>query len=123
MKASLLFVSILFLLAGKVNAQCKEGSQHQFLDINNVKARINNCDDLWWDLMSKASYEVPKGSGNNSMFAGALWIGGIDQNNQLHLAANTYRQNGVDFFPGPLDANGQVNSTICAQFDSLWKIN
>ena len=38
------------------------------------------------------------------MFAGSLWIGGIDKTGQLRVAAQTYRQQaGNDFFAGPID--------------------
>ena len=44
-----------------------------------------------------AQYEIPKGSNKNSMFAGALWIGGVDDGGNLKVAAMTYRQGGNDF--------------------------
>ena len=43
------------------------------LNINNVRARILGGGDMWWDL-NDARYEVPKGGGKHSMFAGALWL-------------------------------------------------
>ena len=52
---------------------------------------------------SNGRYEIPKGSGKHSMFAGALWIGGYDDNGQLKVAGQTYRQSGTDYWPGPLD--------------------
>jgi len=56
------------------------------LDINNIRAGIANRGDMHWNLggNGNASYEVPKGSGKNSSFATALWIGGLDNANQLH---------------------------------------
>jgi hypothetical protein len=39
------------------------------LDINEVKARLNPAGDLFWDFVS-AKFEVPKGHGVNSIFAG-----------------------------------------------------
>jgi hypothetical protein len=41
---------------------------------------------MWWDF-ENAQYEIPKGSKKMSMFSAALWIGGIDANGQLKLAA------------------------------------
>ena len=58
---------------------------------------------MWWDLVGNAEYEVPKGSGKNSLFAGAIWIGGKDAAGNLKVAAQTYRQSGSDFWPGPVD--------------------
>ena len=41
--------------------------------------------DMWWDL-ADAQYEIPKGGDKNSLFAGALWIGGVDDGGQLKVA-------------------------------------
>ncbi len=53
------------------------------LDINNVRARIFTGGDMWWDLSAEPKYEIPKSSEDqpenpSSLFAGAIWIGGID---------------------------------------------
>jgi hypothetical protein len=96
------------------------------LDINNVRAGIANRGDMHWNIggNGNALYEVPKGSGISSNFASALWIGGLDDANQLHGAAQTYRQGGVDFWPGPLDT---VTSTIdvatSTNYDKIWKVS
>src|SRR5215471_1377930 len=85
---------------------CAPASDEVDMDINNVRARLLGSGDMWWDLVATARYiipNVPKGSGLpevSSMFAGAVWIGGIDAQGQLKIAAQTYRQNGNDYFPG-----------------------
>jgi len=107
-----------------VHAQsCTPATAFDYLDINNVKARINNGGDMWWDLIGTAKYVVPKTGNVSSLFAGALWIGGLDAQGNLHVAAQTYRQNGNDFFPGPLDVSGNVNLQTCNNFDQIWKVN
>ncbi len=90
------------------------------LDIGNVRAPIFINGDMWWDLIGNARYEVPKGSGKHSLFAGALWIGEKDLGNNLKVAAQTYRQSGCDFFAGPID-NEPVDSN-CLHYDRHWKI-
>lgn len=98
----------------------------KFLDINRVKAGIANRGDMFWDLgqTQNASYEVPKGSNTHSDFGKALWIGALDESNQLHIAAQTYRQNGNDFWPGPLDTvNVSCDSSTFKQYDKIWKIS
>lgn len=43
---------------------------------------------------------------------------------QLHIAAMTYRQSGIDFWAGPLDTiSGGIVDTTCQVYDRLWKIN
>jgi hypothetical protein len=112
---------------------CAVGTAQTLLDINNVRTTILNGGDMWWDL-SKGRYEIPKGSGKHSMFAGALWIGGMDDNDQIKVAAQTYRQSGNDFWPGPLDnvrltgeglnnsKYGSTEASICAEYDKHFVI-
>jgi hypothetical protein len=107
---------------------CAAGTAQTLLDINNVKTTILNGGDMWWDL-SNGRYEIPKGSAKHSMFAGALWIGGLDENEQIKVAGQTYRQSGSDYWPGPLDnvrltseglpnSNyGSTDASVCAQYD------
>ncbi|MBL0340835.1 MAG: T9SS type A sorting domain-containing protein [Bacteroidetes bacterium] len=93
------------------------------LDVNDVAAGINAGGDMHWDL-SNAKYEVPKGSGKNSVFTSALWIGALDQAGQLHLSAQTYRQTGDDFWPGPIDEIAvPFDSASTIAFNRVWKID
>jgi len=110
-------------------ADCNPASSSIDLNINNVRALLQNGGDMWWDLNNTAHYEVPKvepGSGQtavSSLFAGAIWVGGYDAGGQLKIAAQTYRQNGNDYFPGPLDAaTGTVDKTVCDEFDHHWQV-
>lgn len=111
----------------KMGAGCSPATAQKELSINNVRTIILNGGDMWWNL-SNARYEIPKVQtgqvAKNSLFSGALWIGGITQGN-LRLAAQTYRQNGNDFFPGPLqiDGSASVSSTRCKEFDKVWSVS
>lgn len=111
------------VLQGQVSQSCTPAFSKVELDINNVRAMIMSGGDLWWDL-SSPKYEIPKGSGANSLFCGSIWMGGMDQNGLLHVSAGTYRQSGNDFWSGPLDtlSAGVIDST-CEEYDQLWKIN
>src|SRR4051812_24043683 len=62
------------------------------LEVNNVRAHLLNGGDLWWDYNdpTRGIYEVPKGSGKNSIYAGAIWLGGIDDNGLIRVAAQSY---------------------------------
>jgi hypothetical protein len=106
----------------QLEASCTPAAAKTDLDINNVRTTIMTGGDMWWDLVS-AKYEVPKGGGAHSIFAGALWIGGLDAGGQLKVAAMTYRQTGNDFWPGPLDTvNVSTDLSVCNAFDKHWKI-
>lgn len=108
-------------------ANCNEGQDKEFLDINNVRAMIMTGGDMWWDRgTTNASYEVPKGSGKHALYAGALWVGGYDTQGQLKVTAQTYRQTGNDYWPGPLSSdasNNTIDQATCSAWDYLWKVN
>ncbi len=110
----------LFCIGITIQAQ----NNFKYLDINNVKAGIGNRGIMHYDpATNQASYEVPRGSGKHSDFFSALWIGGYDNSNALHLAAQTYRQSD-DFWPGPLDTtNGGITAATSNQYDKIWKLN
>ncbi|PKP47693.1 MAG: T9SS C-terminal target domain-containing protein [Bacteroidetes bacterium HGW-Bacteroidetes-11] len=113
-------------------AGCLPGAGFKYLEINNVRTRINTGGDMWWDF-EVAQYEIPKGSRKTSMFSAALWVGGIDVNDQLKLAALRFRQGpssgspgtGNDFWPGPLtiDGTAAISEETCAQYDQLYPIS
>jgi hypothetical protein len=102
---------------------CAPATAETDLSINNVRTRILGGGDMWWDL-NQARYEVPKGSDRHSMFAGALWLGGFDEANQLRMAAMTYRQRGNDYWTGPLstDNTASVDAETCNQYDRHWVV-
>ena len=118
----IVLTAVICFLTTRAFSQCSPATAHAMLDVNNVHARVNNGGDMWWDLLGNAKYSVPSGDSANALFAGALWIGGLDQNDELHVAAQTYRQNGNDYFPGLLDANGNVAPSTCSDFDRIWQV-
>ncbi|MGZ4033518.1 MAG: T9SS type A sorting domain-containing protein [Bacteroidia bacterium] len=115
-------IIVLHLLMQVANAQIINGND---LDINNIKARINADGSLFNDYGTSFNqgFEVPKGSGRHTMFAGNLWFGGVDASGILKLGAQTYRQTGTDFFPGPLTITATTDSATMTDFNRVWKIN
>ncbi len=93
------------------------------IEANNVKAQANTAGLLFNNIgIGSGGFIAPKGLvGPSSIYASTLWIGGIDQSSNLHMAAQTYRQNGNDFQSGPIDA-ATGNAVPAAAFDSLWRI-
>jgi hypothetical protein len=119
MKTTLLFLAGLSISIA--NAQTFE-----YLDINQVKARVNSGGDLHWDPNSGnfGGYECPKGSGKNWGAPASLWLGGKDIGGQLKLAAQTHHQGGIDYYPGPLTtSSATTNSTTVNQYNRIWKLN
>ncbi len=105
-----------------INASgCSRPKSSTSIEFNNVRALIQTGGDMWWDLIGEARYEVPKGSGKTALFAGAIWIGGTDVNDQLRISAVKFRSGGVDFWTGPLIVDGPdiatVTEDVCSQYD------
>ena len=88
----------LLLFAGLLTCLV-QAQTFEYLDINQVKARVNSGGDLHWDPNGGnfGGYECPKGSGKMWGGPASLWIGGLDAGGQLKIAAQTYHQGGVDF--------------------------
>lgn len=107
-------------------AGCSPSSTYAWLTINNVKARINAGGDMWWDLPggTGSKYYVPSNGSATSLYAGSLWIGGLDINKQLKCAAIRFRQIGNDYWTGPLSLDGEaaVKAETCSAFDKIWQI-
>jgi hypothetical protein len=107
-------------------AGCGAPSGFRFLQVNNVRARINTGGDMWWDLPGGigAQYFVPANGSATSLFSGSLWIGGLDINNQLKLAGLRYRQVGQDYWTGPLtiDGTASIDEETCNAWDKFFII-
>lgn len=108
-------------------SSCLPSSASAELNINNVRCLLHNGGDMWWDLAGLPRYEIPRvddpALAKHSSFAASLWIGGLDAEQNLRVAAATYRQSGNDYFPGPLTQNGAVTDAVCEDWDKMWKIN
>lgn len=97
--------------------------------INNVRARLLTGGDVWWDG-TEGRYVVPKVAPGlpevSSIFAGAVWLGGVDPAGNLKVAAQTYgRSNGsFDYWPGPLNPEtGLTDQESCAKWDKFFVVN
>jgi len=112
-------------------AGCPIPAGFKYLDINNVRCRINTGGDMWWNY-DVAQYFVPANSLTTPVFSASLWIGGLDVNNQLKLAAQRYRQGPnasspggfTDYWPGPLtiDGTASISEETCAKYDKFFVI-
>lgn len=109
-----------------LNAQCEGPGEAQIdLAVNNISARLLNSGDMWWDGQS-GKYITPSDGIEEvtAIFAGAIWIGGQDQNLNLKLAGQTYRNGDrTDYSPGPLDITGNSFVDGCLNWDRFFVIN
>jgi len=112
-------------LAFKMN--CAQATAQTDLDINNVRARLLVGGDFGWDG-SNGRYIVPKVEPGvpevSSLFAGAIWLGGVDPAGNLKLAAQQYgtATGASDYWPGPLTATGQTDAETCENWDRFFTV-
>jgi len=112
----------------KTAAGCDPATATIDLDINNVRARIMTGGDMWWNQgTGNAAYEVPKGSNKSALFAGSVWVGGFTADKQLKVCGQTFRADGNDYYPGPLNEispnNHNIDQVGCSEWDKFWKID
>jgi hypothetical protein len=117
MKA-IISLSVIFLSL-TANAQ----SFYDSLHVNNLHASFKASGDIFYNPTN-----FSRGlTFNNQPFVdgafGNLWIGGYDANNNLHIAAQTYRQTGDDFWSGALDTTTATCSfTQNVAYNKVWKL-
>jgi hypothetical protein len=114
-------------LWAETRAVCRPGITETDMQVNNVRARLRTGGDVWWDG-NNGLYIVPKPAPGqpavSSIFAGGVWVGGQDIGGNLKLAGVTYRSltNSFDWYPGPLNENGETDEPICKNWDRFFKV-
>ena len=98
-----------------------DNSWYDSIDKNNINARFNCFGNNFWDMDGKQHFKVPNGSEVNSIFSQTLWIGGLDENEELHLAGERYRQVGYDYWTGPVSE--VYDSVYDRRWHKVWKLN
>ena len=94
------------------------------ININNINAAVLVHGDMWWNPVTQIEHcNFPASAPTNINLAGAIWMSGYDAGNNLHIAAQTYRQIGNDYWPGPLDPSGALTYTTSQKWAKIWKVN
>lgn len=114
----------------KFREECVNATAQIDQAINNVRARLLVGGDVWWDGSGDGQYVVPNTPPEvpdvSSIFAGAVWLGGVDPADNLKIAAQTYGTSSgqSDFYPGPLDpGSGRTDQETCAKWDQFFVVN
>ena len=98
-----------------------------YTKVNNVRARLTQGGDVWWDR-ADGKYIVPHpdpgGKEVASLFAGGVWLGGVDPAGNLKTACQTYgnRTGQSDFWAGPLDLLGNTDLDVCNNWDRFFEV-
>lgn len=88
----------------------------QYLEVNQVRTPILPHAEMFWTKnITGPTYEVPKNSCLSTAFVTGLWVGAMDGNSNLHIAASTYAQRGTDYGYGVLNPQtGRFDSVLTA---------
>jgi len=91
------------------------------LNVNNIDARYYSAGMMFMDTSTGTSdFEFMQGSGQSTIYAANLWIGGKDSNGQLHMAGQTFGV-GKDFYPGPV-SDAQYYPGTHTDWNYVWKV-
>jgi len=121
-KPLLLIITLSILALTRLYAQAPFATIDT-IDANNIGAAQLVHGDMWWNPANGTmDCEYPAGSGKNLNGAGALWMSAYDAGGNLHVSAQTYRQTGNDYWPGPLTGD-TLAFTTSAGWAKIWKIN
>lgn len=102
----------------QVTGSSEPAQANAYLDVNNVRARIFNDGNLFWNRQHGGRvYEVPKESGIHALWNAGVWIGGKVQDT-LRVAAGSYGRHG--FWAGPLQDGPPPND--CLPYDRIYEI-
>ena len=108
---------LLTVASPRATAQCAPSTATAMLDANNVAATLANNGVLFFGDDFDSGYEVPKGGGVASIYAGGLWAGGM-VDGEVRTAAATYGD--FEFWAGPIVDGGAPD---CAAFDRIWTVS
>ena len=117
-------ITILFLLAVSCAVSAQDATE--WLEANRVRCMINSSGGLFNDQDSwSPGFEVPAGEGVHTVYSANFWVGGLDEQGVLRLAAEKYGADGTDWYPGPLTTDGTASTTaeVMDAYNRVWVAN
>jgi len=123
MKKFVLFIAAL-VAAFEMTAQWHPGAE---IDINNVKTTLYGTGNFFrmrGGENSDQGYYVPSNDIKSTIFQNTMWIGGLDADESLHMAAVRFNQLGEEFWSGPLrvtDASTDIFTVM--DYHHVWKVS
>lgn len=107
--------------------QIENVEETNIIDINSIEALLSPIGMHFFDQNSEYGsshyYCVPQGTDKMTYFAQTLWLGGLDESEQLHLAAMRFGQQGNDYWPGPLSTvDASVDEATTLEWNRCFKI-
>jgi len=103
----------LIALVSVVNSSLSQPIANTEYSPNNIRGRISSNGTMFSDnSIGMAGFEAPANTGVNSIFISGLWVGGIDESDELRMSSFLYRTDiDLDYsFYGPVQVDGTANS-------------
>ena len=115
---------LLTMLMGIMGVMVAQNIPSSIIEVNNVRGNILGTGNVFSSVLSNnLTWEVPKDSGNSTLFQYALWVGGVDESDNLHLAAHRYNQIGRDYWMGPLTlGSATTTDAVELEFEHIWNL-
>jgi hypothetical protein len=115
----LLFCFLLSAFLPIAAQQCFPPNTKQQLNANNIRALFKTNGFHFFN--EKPDFEVPKGSGKTTIFTANLWLGGLDEQENLNVLASTYGIQGRTLSTGPITTgNAQISASW---YDRFWMLS
>jgi len=100
----------------------------EILDYNNASGIIGD-EGIFFsrNSLGVAGYEIPKGSGKNTIYSGSLWVGAEDVNGLFYVSGSKYGTNSLQsqLHSGPIADPIQYTSLDYQNqySEAIWKVN
>lgn len=127
MKTTLTFLFVLFTWAALPGqGDCPSKSTRKHLHGNTIRTTIHNNGGLFFGLADEELFLVPYDISNpvGTIFISNLWLGALDPEGNEQFAAPDYywAENQLEYYPGPLDENGEADSLTCVRWNRIWEV-
>ena len=123
MKQKTLLLIAALMAACNVAAQWHPGAE---IDINNIKTTLYGTGCFLRNRGSETydyGYYNPSTGSVSTIYQNSLWIGGLDNNDSLHIAATRHDQVGIDFWSGPLhETDASTDIFTVMEYHHVWKV-
>lgn len=93
---------------------------------NSVRTTIHNNGGLFYGLADQEMFLVPYDLANplGTVSHANLWLGAKDPDGNEQFASPVFdwTDNELEFYPGPLDENGETDSLTCVRWNRFWEV-
>lgn len=116
---------LLFMIYSLALTSMAQQSPISHCTANNINATILGNGSLFLPKQEETCpvWEVPAGSGKETIYQHSLWFGGLDSDDSLHLAAFTFGLIGQDYWSGPLKTtDASIDFMTALKFHHIWSL-